>query len=273
MPCACAPPASAAGEPRGGRSIETDPIQRQGDRRTILVTGAAKRIGAAIARDLHARGCNLALHYRRSQEDISALADELGSARAGSVLTLQADLVDVDRLSGLVEAAIDRYGRMDGLVNNASAFFPTPMGTIAAPQLDTLFTVNVTAPLLLAQAAAPHLRRSQGAIVNLVDIYAQTPKADFLAYSASRAALATVTTGLAAELAPDVRVNAVAPGAILWPESSAGASERQAIMDRIPLGRTGTAEEVARAVAALLLDLTYVTGQVLRVDGGRTATA
>lgn len=272
LSCACGPPVSAPGGPSGGWPIETDPIQCPDGRRVILVTGAARRIGAAIARDLHRRGCDLALHYRHSQADIAALTDELESARAGSVLSLQADLARVDRLPGLIAAAIDRYGRLDGLVNNASAFFATPMGTLSAPQLDTLFTVNVTAPLLLAQAAAPHLRRSRGAIVNLVDIYAETPKAGFLAYSASRAAMSTVTTGLAAELAPEVRVNAVAPGAILWPEESGNQADRKAIMDSIPLGRTGTPDEIAHAVSALLLDLTYVTGQVLRVDGGRTAT-
>lgn len=256
----------------GGWPIETDPNQSPGARRVILVTGAARRIGATIARGLHAAGCDLALHYRHSQTEVSALSAELESARPGSVLTLQADLSQADRLPGLVAATIDRFGKLDGLVNNASAFFPTPLGTISAADLDALFAVNVSAPLLLAQAAAPHLRRSRGAIVNLVDIYADYPKAGFLAYSASRAAMATMTAGLAAELAPEVRVNAVAPGAILWPESAGNEAERSAIMDSIPLGRTGTVEEVARAVSALLLELTYVTGQVLRVDGGRTAT-
>lgn len=265
-------PLRAHPDPVEAGPIEPDLTPRQGERRVVLVTGAARRIGAAIARRLHASGCDVVLHYRHSQADAAALQAELEAERAGSVLMLQADLADADRLPSLVDAAIDRFGRLDGLVNNASAFFPTPLGAIPASDLDALFAVNVRAPLLLAQAAAPHLRRQQGAIVNLVDIYGDYPKPGFLGYSASRAAMASMTTGLAAELAPQVRVNGVAPGAILWPEASGDEAERRAIMDNIPLGRIGTPEEVAAAVSVLLLELTYVTGQVLRVDGGRTAT-
>lgn len=238
----------------------------------VLVTGAARRIGAAIARELHAAGCDLALHCHRSEAEMSDLCAELEALRTGSTLALRADLADEERPQDLVAAAVARFGRLDGLVNNASAFFPTPMGAIGRSELEALFSVNVAAPVLLAQAAAPHLRRSRGAIVNLTDIYAEYPKRGFLGYSASRAAMAAVTAGLAAELAPEVRVNAVAPGAILWPESDAEDGDREEILRRTPLGRTGTAQEVARAVAALLLDLGYVTGQILRVDGGRTTT-
>jgi pteridine reductase len=238
-------------------------------RRVVLVTGAARRIGAAISRALHADGCDLALHYRGSQDAAVALRDELERARAGSVLLLQADLAAFDRLPELVAHAIGRFGRLDGLVNNASAFSPTPLGSVTPAQWDELFASNTRAPFFLAQAAAPHLRATQGAIVNLVDIYASRPLSGHAVYSMAKAALAMATRALALELGPDVRVNAVAPGAILWPENEADASAREAMLARTPLARTGTPAEVAEAVRWLLFDATYCTGQVLAVDGGR----
>ena len=234
-----------------------------------LVTGAARRIGAGIARRLHADGFALALHYRGSGDAMHALVAELDRARAGSVVALQADLADVDALAPLVSRAIERFGRLDGLVNNASAFFPAPVGTATAAQWDTLFAVNARAPFLLAQAAAPHLEATGGAIVNLADIHALHPRADLAAYAASKAALLGVNRALAVALGPAVRVNAVAPGAILWPEEGIDDALREAMLARTPLGRIGTVEEVAGVVAWLLRDARYVTGQVLRVDGGR----
>lgn len=234
-----------------------------------LVTGAARRIGAAIARRLHADGYDLALHYHASAADMRVLAAELESSRPGSVLSLQADLAAFDRLPELVAQAVGRFGRLDGLVNNASAFFPTPIGAATPAQWDTLFAVNARAPFFLAQAAAPHLAASGGAIVNLADVYALQPRADLAVYAASKAALLGATRALAVALAPRVRVNAIAPGAILWPDADMDEDLQQALLAKTPLGRTGTPEEIAGVVAWLLRDAGYVTGQVLRVDGGR----
>jgi pteridine reductase len=240
-----------------------------GARRVVMVTGAARRIGAAIARRLHADGCDLALHYRGSHADAVALRDELERARPGSVLLLQADLAAFDRLPELVAPTIGRFGRLDGLVNNASSFSPTPIGTTTPLQWDDLFASNARAPFFLSQAAAPHLRVARGAIVNLVDIYASRPLHDHAVYSMAKSALVMATKALALELGPDVRVNAVAPGAILWPENEADSAAREAMLARTPLARTGTPAEVAEAVRWLLFDATYCTGQVLAVDGGR----
>lgn len=234
----------------------------------VLVTGAARRIGAAIARTLHAAGYDLALHYRHSRAEVDALAGDLESARADSVEVLQAELADSTSLPALVEATLARFGRLDALVNNASTFHPTPLGTITAAQCDALFAANARAPLLLAQAAAPHLKAARGSIVNITDIYAERPLPEHAAYSMSKAALRMATLALARELAPSVRVNAVAPGAILWPEGEAGADRAQ-VLARIPLARTGSPEELAGAVLWLIRDATYVTGQILSVDGGR----
>lgn len=239
-----------------------------------LVTGSAKRIGAAIARALHADGYDLALHYRDSGPAMAALAAELEDRRPGSTLTLQADLAEFDRLPELIARTVGRYGRLDALVNNASGFAPTPIGSATPAQWDALFASNARAPFFLAQAAAPHLKLARGAIVNMVDIYAERPLRDHSLYCMAKAALAMATRALALELAPEVRVNAVAPGAILWPEpgvDGAGKDEaaKAAMLARTPLGRTGSAEEIAEAVRWLLREARYTTGQVLRVDGGR----
>ena len=235
-----------------------------------LVTGSARRIGAAIARRLHAEGYDLALHYLRSGAEMQALAAELESARPGSVLTIQADLCDFDRLPELVARTVGRFGRLDALVNNASSFQPTPIGMATPQQWDDLFGSNARAPFFLAQAAAPHLKAAGGAIVNLVDLYAERPLARHTLYCMAKSALVMATKSLALELAPEVRVNAIAPGAILWPENEAADSVQQAILARTPLARTGTPEEIAATVCWLLCGATYTTGQVINVDGGRT---
>jgi pteridine reductase len=242
-----------------------------------LVTGAARRIGAAIARRLHADGYDLALHYRDSAEAMRALATELEAARAGSVLVLQADLAEFDRLPELVAGTVGRYGRLDALVNNASAFFPTPFGATTPQQWDALFAVNARAPYCRAPAAAPHLRAARGAIVNLADIHGERPLRDHAVYGMGKAALIHMTRALALELAPQVRVNAVAPGAILWPEpgndGGKDAAAQAALLARTPLGRIGTTAEIAEAVRWLLRDAGYTTGQLIRVDGGRMLEA
>lgn len=244
-------------------------MQDGATRRVVLVTGAARRIGAQIARTLHAAGCDLALHYRGSRGDAEALREELQARRAESVLLLQADLAAFDRLPELVAHTVGRFGRLDGLVNNASAFRATPMGEATPADWDELFASNARAPFFLAQAAAPHLRASGGAIVNLVDIYATRPAPRHAIYCMAKAALLMATKSLALELAPEVRVNAVAPGAILWPEAPSAAAARESLLARTPLARTGTSAEIAEAVRWLLLDATYCTGQVIAVDGGR----
>ena len=239
-------------------------------RPVALITGAARRVGAMIARALHAAGYDLALHYRRSLADVQALCADLESARAGSTLPIRAELAEVDALPGIVEKCISRFGRLDALVNNASTFFPTPIGKVTAAQWDDLFSSNARAPLFLAQAAAPHLRATHGAIVSIVDIYAQRPLPGHPVYCMAKAALAMMTLALAKELAPEIRVNGVAPGAVLWPESGKPYADQAELIARTPLQRAGAPEDVAGAVLYLLRDATFTTGQILAVDGGRS---
>jgi pteridine reductase len=238
-------------------------------RSVALVTGAAKRVGAEIARDLHAAGYDLALHCRHSRTELDELAAALEQRRPHSVLVLQADLDNVEMLPDLVDAALERFGRLDALVNNASTFEPTPLGSATPAQWDALFASNARAPFFLAQAAAAALANARGCIVNLVDIYAERPLARHPIYCMAKASLLMMTRALALDLAPEVRVNAIAPGAILWPESGKSSTEQQALLARIPLARCGTPEDVASAVR-WLLQSPYVTGEVLRVDGGRS---
>lgn len=238
-------------------------------RPVVLITGAARRVGATIARTLHGAGYDLALHHRNSGDELAALVDDLEQARGAGTLTLQAELADVDALPDLVNETVRRFGRLDGLVNNASAFFPTPLGTVTTEQWDELFASNTRAPFFLAQAAARHLRDRAGAIVNLLDIYAERPLPGYSVYCMAKAAQAAMTLALAHELGP-VRVNGIAPGAVLWPETGHAQASRSDIIARTPLKRTGTAEDVASAVLWLLRDARFVTGQVIRVDGGRS---
>ncbi|MDQ3511561.1 MAG: pteridine reductase [Pseudomonadota bacterium] len=238
-------------------------------RPVALITGSARRIGATIARSLHAAGFDLALHCRNSRVELDALIEELETTRAGSTLALQADLADIGSLPGLITDTVRRFGRLDGLVNNASGFGPTPLDSITPAQWDELFASNARAPLFLAQAAATHLAASGGAIVNLDDIHGERPLREHTVYCMAKAALLMATRSLALELAPRVRVNAVSPGAILWPQDSSDVAAQAAMLARTPLGRTGTPEEVAEAVRWLLQDATYCTGQVLHLDGGR----
>ncbi|HUP96460.1 MAG TPA: pteridine reductase [Usitatibacter sp.] len=237
----------------------------------VLVTGAARRIGAAIARGLHASGYRVVLHCHRSRDDAERLANTLNEARADSCAVVQADLLDLERIPAVVEEAAAAFGRLDALVNNASSFYPTPFGSIGAGEWDDLVGSNLRAPLFLAQAAAPYLRAARGAIVNLVDIHAERPLKDFVVYSVAKSGLAGLTRSLALELGPEVRVNGVAPGAILWPDGDAhfAPSERNRILEQTPLARIGGPEDVAGAVKYLLFDAPFVTGQILAVDGGR----
>ncbi|MEO6227023.1 MAG: pteridine reductase [Thermomonas sp.] len=237
--------------------------------KVALITGAARRIGAAIARRLHADGYNLALHYRSSQGEMAALLAELNGVRADSAISLQADLAEFDRLPELVAKTVGHFGRLDALVNNASGFYPTPIGTAMPSQWDDLFASNARAPFFLAQAAAPHLRAARGGVVNLADIHGEKPLADHAIYCMAKAALLMLTKSMATDLAPEVRVNAIAPGAILWPDHHDDEGAQAATLARTPLPRLGTPEEIAAVVSWLLGDASYVTGQTIHVDGGR----
>lgn len=239
-------------------------------RPVVLITGAARRVGAGIARALHAAGYDLALHCRHSRRELDALIADLEQLRGSSTLALQAELADVDALPDLVNDTITRFGRLDGLVNNASAFFATPLQSVTSQQWDELFASNARAPFFLAKAAASHLRERAGAIVNLLDIYAQRPLPGYSVYCMAKAAQAAMTEALAHELGPEVRVNGVAPGAVMWPENGNGYANKDQIIARTPLKRAGSADDVAGAVLWLLRDAKFVTGQIVRVDGGRS---
>lgn len=234
-----------------------------------LITGAAKRIGAGIARRLHGEGFSIAIHHRQSAPEALALANEFNNLRPGSALVLQADLAEFDRLPELIAHTIGGFGRLDVLVNNASSFFATPIGTVTPTQWQNLFAPNAWAPFFLSQAAAPHLKARQGCIINMIDIYAERPLAQHSVYCMAKAALQSMTLTLAKELAPEVRVNGVAPGAILWPEQGKSEQEQQAMLAKIPLQRVGRTDEIADTVLWLARDAHYTTGQIIRVDGGR----
>ena len=240
------------------------------ERPVVLITGAARRVGAVIAHTLHAAGYDVALHYRHSAAEATTLADTLERQRAGSTLLLQGELADTAALPALVESLLAHYGRLDALVNNASAFYPTPVGEATPTQWNELFASNAQAPFFLSQAAVPALREAQGGIVNLLDIYAERPLANHPLYCMAKAALAAMTRSLALDLAPLVRVNGVAPGAVMWSSDGKPYDDQQAMLARTPMQRAGTPEDVASAVLWLLRDAPFVTGQVLRVDGGRT---
>jgi pteridine reductase len=235
-----------------------------------LITGGARRVGAAIARRLHAAGASVMIHYRDSDADADKLLAELNGMRPKSAQKVKAELLAPIAPRALIGAALDSFGRLDILVNNASAFFPVPVGGIEASHWEELVGSNLRAPLFIAQAAAPELAKSEGAIVNIVDIHADRPLKGYPVYSIAKAGLAAMTRSLALELAPRVRVNGIAPGAIAWPEDGQfDPAERERIVATTPLGRVGSPEDIAQAVHFLAC-APYVTGQILAVDGGRS---
>jgi pteridine reductase len=238
--------------------------------KTALVTGGARRLGATIARRLHAAGANLLIHYRDSEADASALIAELNASRAKSADKVKAELLAPIAPRALVSAAKDGFGRLDILVNNASSFFPVPVGQIEASHWEELVGSNLRAPLFICQQAAPELAEHEGCIINIVDIHAERPLKGYPVYSIAKAGLAAMTRSLALELAPRVRVNGVAPGAIAWPEDGQfDPAERERVIATTPLARTGSAEDIAQAVHFLAV-AAYVTGQIIAVDGGRS---
>lgn len=234
-----------------------------------LITGGAKRLGAAIGRVLHNAGMNVVVHYRSSAADAEALCAELNQLRGDSCAVLQADLLDYDRHADFLARAVSIWNGLDALVNNASAFFPSPAGNITEAHWDTLIGTNMKAPFFLAQAAAPILAARRGCIINMVDIHGERPLKNYPVYSISKAGMAAVTGALAKELGPEIRVNGVSPGAILWPEGGVSDQRKKEIISRITLQRIGCADDIARCVLFLIRDADYVTGQIVAVDGGR----
>lgn len=240
------------------------------DGQVALVTGAARRIGATIAETLHSAGARVVIHYRGSAEEADELAGRLNAIRPKSAVAMQADLLQEDSPAALVDAVIRWSGRLDILVNNASSFYPTPLGQIDATNWADLTGSNLQAPLFLSQAALPHLTANGGNIVNIVDIHARRPLRDHHVYGAAKAGLSMLTRSLAKELAPAVRVNGVAPGAIAWPEDGMTEAVKKSIIEQIPLGRTGKPADIANAVLFLVRDATFITGQIIPLDGGRS---
>ena len=238
--------------------------------KSALITGAANRIGAQTARTLHENGANLIIHYRNSGVAAQALAKELNTERADSVETLQADLIDVESLQDLANNATRAFNRLDILINNASSFYPTPIGEITLQHWQDLMNSNCQAPLFLSQACYPALKQNHGIIINMLDIYASTPLKNHSLYCCAKAANQMLVKSLALELAPEVRVNGIAPGAILWPQQSdaSDVAAQQAILKQIPLQKTGSPESIAKTVM-FLIDNDYLTGEIIRVDGGR----
>lgn len=242
--------------------------------KAVLVTGGARRVGAAICRRLHAAGASLLVHYRSSALEARALQVELNARRADSVALAQADLIKVSAATQLVKAALKQFGRLDAVVNNASSFYATAVGEITEEAWDDLIGTNLKAPLFLAQAAAPELRKNHGCIVNLIDIHAELPMRNHALYTAAKGGLLALTRALARDLGPEVRVNGIAPGTILWPDDDTWRDEvsRQRIISQTALKRIGEPDDIARAVQFLLVDAPYITGQVLAVDGGRSVS-
>jgi pteridine reductase len=235
-----------------------------------LVTGGAKRIGAVTVRLLHKAGYNVIIHCRLSRLAADALAEELNSIRDDSAKVIQGDLNIETVYDSIIEQGVQCWNRLDVLVNNASSFYPTPVGSITLDDWNNLVNSNMKAPLFLAQAAAPHLKQTQGCIVNMVDIHAQRPMKSHPVYCAAKAGLAMLTMSLAKELGPEVRVNGVAPGAILWPENDMPEHTKNIILERTTLKRPGKPIDVARTILFLVRDADYITGQIIAVDGGRT---
>lgn len=240
-----------------------------GQTKVALITGGARRIGAAITSRLHAGGMNVAVHYKTSRDDARRICDSLNEARPASAQAFEADLRDTAAIRELVAAVTNTFTRLDVLVNNASSYFATPLGGIDEAAYEDLMGTNLKAPLFLSQASAPHLRQARGCIVNIADVYGIEPIVDHAVYCPAKAGLIMLTRSLAVDLAPDVRVNAIAPGAILWPETEPDEAVRSEVLAKVPMGRTGHPADIGEVVHYLVEDAHYVTGQVIKVDGGR----
>jgi pteridine reductase len=238
----------------------------------VLITGGAKRVGASICRLLHANGANLMIHYRSSVNEARALQAELNLQRPNSVAIIQGDLLNLSVLPSLINETIKHFGKLDVLINNASSYYPTEIGDIQEEQWQDLMGSNLKAPLFLSQAAAVELRKQQGCIINITDMHVERPKKGYIVYSVAKAGLVTLTKSLAHELSPEVRVNAVAPGPVMWPEDNPQFDElyRQRVISQTLLKRIGEPNDIAKAVKFLIQDAPFITGQVIAVDGGRS---
>ena len=238
----------------------------------ILITGGARRIGEAICRKLHSEGMNLMIHYRSSEKEAQLLQAELNQIRTKSVALVQADLLDTTRLPILVNETINHFGRIDSLINNASSFYSSPIEKITEKIWDELIGCNFKTPLFLSKTVAPYLKKQHGCIINIVDIHSEWPLKEYMVYSSAKGGLATLTKSLALELAPEIRVNGISPGPILWPENGAWSDQltRQNIINKTLLKRIGKPNDIAKAVSFLISDAPYITGQILAVDGGRS---
>jgi pteridine reductase len=251
-------------------SVNQDSEVERLNGRTALITGSARRVGAQIARVLHAAGANVVIHCHRSRTAAGQLAAELEARRADSTAVVSADLLDVSQLPPLIRQTCDRFGALDILINNASTFYPTPLGSITAQQWDDLLGTNLRAPTFLAQAAAAELRRAQGLLLNIVDIHGLRPLRDHLVYSTAKAGLIMLTRSLARELAPQVRVNGIAPGPVMWPDAGIDDQRKERILENTPLHRSGSPHDIARAALFFATGAPFITGQILAVDGGRS---
>ena len=240
--------------------------------KVVLITGGAKRVGASICRLLHAGGAKLMIHYRSSAIEARALQSELNLQRPNSVAIIQADLLNIAVLPSLIQETIKQFGKLDVLINNASSYYATELGQISEDAWTDLLGSNLKAPLFLSQAAAPELRKNSGCIVNITDMHVERPKKGYIVYSVAKAGLVTLTKSLAHELGPEVRVNAVAPGPVLWPEDNPQFDEvyRQRVISQTLLKRIGEGDDVAKAVRFLIQDAPFVTGHVMAIDGGRS---
>jgi len=262
-------------EKKSATQLNTDQSDNTVSGKAVLITGAAKRVGASIARILHQAGANIIIHYRNSRQQAEALSQSLNQQRANSASIVCADLSLSAQFPRLIEQAHAQWQRLDVLVNNASTFFPTALGTVNDQQWQDLMDSNLRAPFFLSQAAMPFLKTSHGSIINIVDIHAERPLSGHPVYCMAKAGLAMMTKSLACELGPEIRVNAIAPGAILWPDAEVGAAEltsqqKQRIIDKTFLKRQGRPEDIANAILFLIRDAHYMTGQILAVDGGRS---
>lgn len=237
---------------------------------TALITGGAKRIGRAIASLLHSEGFNIMVHYRSSSEQAHGLVNELNEIRGASAACVSVDLLDTASIPSLIEATLDQFGQLNALVNNASTFYPTPIELVNEEYWNDLVGSNFKAPAFLIQSAVPSLRETKGSVVNIVDIHAQRPISNHPVYCSAKAGLEMLTKSLAVDLAPDIRVNAVSPGAILWPEMGNSEISQQELIERIPMKRMGDPLDIAKAVKFLIREADYMTGQILAVDGGRS---
>jgi len=242
------------------------------ENKVVLITGGAKRVGAAICRELHAHGAQLMIHYNTSIQEARALQAELNLQRANSVAIIQGDLLNTAVLPSLVGETVQHFGKLDVLINNASTYYPTEIGHINEENWQDLMGSNLKAPMFLAQAAAAELRKNHGCIINITDMHIERPKKGYIIYSVAKAGLVTLTKSLAQELSPEVRVNAVAPGPVQWPENNPQFDEvyRQRVISQTLLKRIGEPQDIAKAVKFLVVDAPFITGHVLAVDGGRS---